>query len=211
MFIIAALHVSQKSPMSQQHRRIIGLTGGIGTGKTTVSNYLAQAYQLPILDADLYAREAVQTNSPVLENIRQRYGGNILLDDGSLNRRALGDIVFNNSAEKSWLEAQIHPYVRQCFQTQLDNIQGNTVVFVIPLLFEAGLTNLVTEIWVVTCPESQQLERICQRDQISAQQAQARIQSQIPLAQKVAAADVVLDNSFTEEGLRNQVDREMGK
>ncbi len=210
MFIIAALHLSQKSPMSQKRRRIIGLTGGIGTGKTTVSNYLAQAYQLPILDADIYAREAVQPNSPVLEKIRQRYGANILLDDGSLNRRALGDIVFNNSQEKSWLEAQIHPYVRQRFQTQLDKIQANTVVFVIPLLFEAGLTNIVTEIWVVTCPESQQLERICQRDKLTTQQAQARIQSQIPLAQKVAAADVVLDNSSTEEGLKVQVDREMG-
>ncbi|HEY9845127.1 MAG TPA: dephospho-CoA kinase, partial [Candidatus Caenarcaniphilales bacterium] len=92
-------------------QRIIGLTGGIATGKTTVANYLASAYQFPILDADTYAREAVQPGSIVLQKIVERYGPAVLLPDGTLNRAHLGNIIFQDSGERVWLETQIHPYV----------------------------------------------------------------------------------------------------
>ena len=195
---------SQFSP-----QRIIGLTGGISTGKTTVSRYLSSAYNLPILDADIYAREAVQPGSQVLKQIAEHYGNTILLADGRLDRKRLGEIVFSNSNERQWLEEQIHPYVRQCLVTQLDALKVQnypTVVLVVPLLFEANLTDLVTEIWVVSCSVSEQLQRLMARDRLPLTQAEARINSQMPLTKKVACADIVLENSSTLEALLQQVD-----
>lgn len=191
-------------------KRIIGLTGGIGTGKTTVSNYFADTYQLPILDADIYAREAVQPGSPILNRIITRYGSDVQLPDGTLNRKRLGEIVFPNPGERQWLEQQIHPYVRDRIKSQLNTSESPTVVLVIPLLFEANMTDLVTEIWVVSCPQEQQIQRIRERDRLSVEQAQSRLDSQLPLAEKVARADVVLDNSYTRDSLLQQVDRALG-
>jgi len=195
-------------------KRIIGLTGGIGTGKTTVANYLANHHQLPILDADIYAREAVQEGSPILNKIFERYGVAVKLPDGTLNRKQLGEIIFNNPVEKQWLEQQIHPYVRDRFQSELNTLVAPTVVLVIPLLFEAQMTDLVTEIWVVSCSAELQLKRIMERDReafpkenrLSPEQAKARINSQFSLPEKVARADVVLDNISTLEALLKQVD-----
>jgi dephospho-CoA kinase len=128
------------------------------------------------------------------------------LPDGTLNRKRLGEIVFSNPDERKWLEQQIHPYVRDRFQSELDTLVAPTVVLVVPLLFEAGLTDLVTEIWVVSCSPEQQLRRIIERDNLSLEQAQARLNSQLPIQEKVTRADVVLDNSSTPEALLKQVD-----
>lgn len=187
-------------------KRLIGLTGGIATGKSTVANYLATKYQLPVLDADVYARNAVDKDSPILSAIAQRYTTAILLPDGSLNRQKLGEIIFNNAAERQWIEQQIHPYVRRCFADKIKALQNQTIVLAIPLLFEVGLTNLVTEIWVVYCTRQQQLQRLMQRNQLTLEQAQARINSQMPIEQKCDRANVVLDNSITIEALLKQVD-----
>src|SRR4028119_238274 len=187
-------------------KRIIGLTGGIGTGKTTVSNYLASRHQLPVLDADIYAREAVQLGSPILSEIIKRYGSSVQLPDGTLNRKRLGEIVFSNPSERLWLEQQIHPYVRDRLLAELDPLTVPTVVLVVPLLFEAGMTDLVTEIWVVYCSYQQQLERLMQRNGLSLEQAEARINSQMPIQEKCDRADVILDNSSTPEALLKQVD-----
>jgi dephospho-CoA kinase len=187
-------------------KRIIGLTGGIGTGKTTVSNYLRQRYQLPVLDADIYARDAVQLGSAILSKIFERYGVSVQLPDGTLNRKGLGEIIFNNPDERKWVEQQIHPYVRDRFQSELDTLVAPIIVLVVPLLFEAGMTDLVTEIWVVSCSPQQQLKRLMERDCLSLEQAQARLNNQLPLHEKVARANVVLDNSSTLEVLLKQVD-----
>ncbi|HEY9692047.1 MAG TPA: dephospho-CoA kinase [Oculatellaceae cyanobacterium] len=188
-------------------KRIIGLTGGIGTGKSTVSNYLTERH-LPVFDADIYARVAVQPGSAILSQIAARYGGSILLPDGSLNRQRLGEIVFNNPDERSWLEQQIHPYVRQRLENDLNSISqpDATVVMVIPLLFEARMTDLVNEIWVVYCSPTQQLERLIERDRLNLAQAEARINSQMPLQEKCDRADVVLYNTSTLPALLKQVD-----
>lgn len=193
-------------PNSELCRRIIGLTGGIGTGKSTVSHYLAMSYQLPILDADIYAREAVQKSSPILNAITHRYNSNILLPDGTLNRKKLGEIVFNNIHERRWLEQQIHPSVRDRLSEEINNLTQQTAVLVVPLLFEAQMTDLVTEIWVVYCSRQQQLERLMQRDNLTLEQAQARINSQMSIEEKCDRADVVLDNSSTLNALLKQVD-----
>ena len=188
-------------------KRLIGLTGGIGTGKSTVSQYLAQQYQLPILDADIYAREAVAPGSPILERIFERYGDRVKQADLSLDRSSLGQIIFGNEDEKQWLESQIHPYVRDRFAQELKRTANNTIVLDIPLLFEAKLTDTVTEIWVVSCDRSLQIARLQQRNGLTVAQAQARIESQLPLQQKEAAADLVLHNNGSLADLFTQVDR----
>ncbi|MBW4623606.1 MAG: dephospho-CoA kinase [Cyanosarcina radialis HA8281-LM2] len=192
--------------MSDRPLRVIGLTGGIATGKSTVSNYLANEYHLPIFDADIYAREAVEPGSAVLERIVDRYGPEILLADGTLNRRHLGEVVFNNSHERQWLEQQIHPYVRDRLESALNCPTAPVVALAIPLLFEAQMTDLVTEIWVVYCSPDRQLERLIARDRLSLEQARSRIDSQMPITDKCERADVVLDNSSTPEALWQQVD-----
>uniref|UniRef100_B8HTM8 Dephospho-CoA kinase n=1 Tax=Cyanothece sp. (strain PCC 7425 / ATCC 29141) TaxID=395961 RepID=B8HTM8_CYAP4 len=194
--------------MAAAGQRIIGLTGGIATGKSTVANYLKTTYGVPLLDADLYARQVVEPGSLVWQAIVQRYGRQIALADGQLDRVRLGEIIFSQPAERLWLEAQIHPQVRDRLQQDSQALSAEpALVMVIPLLFEARMTDLVTEIWVVTCPATQQLERLIARNALTPLQAQARINSQMPLEQKVAAADIVLNNSSTPAALFQQVDR----
>jgi len=195
-----------------QSRRVIGLTGGIGMGKTTVSDYLAKVHHLPVLDADIFARAAVEPGSPILTEISERYGSGIILPDGGLNRQRLGEIIFSSASERLWLEQQIHPYVRdrlvQAMQTPpLGDIHRYPiVVMVIPLLFEARMTDLVTETWVVRCTPEQQMERLVQRDRLSQEQAQTRIASQMAIQKKIIHADVVLDNASTLEHLLQEVE-----
>ncbi len=189
-------------------QRVIGLTGGIATGKTTVSRYLAARYGLPVLDADVYARQAVAPGSAILHAIADRYGTSVLQADGTLHRQRLGAIIFNDAHEKTWVEQQIHPFVRQCFAQAMGELSvAPIVVQAIPLLFEADLTAQVTEIWVVTCPPAVELARLMARDGFTHAAAIARIQHQWPLAMKVERADVVLDNSSTLEQLYKQVDQ----
>lgn len=189
-------------------QRIIGLTGGIATGKSTVSRYLEEVHQIPVLDADIYARQAVAVSSPVLGAIAARYGEEMLNPDGSLNRGRLGEVVFHEAQEKAWLEQQIHPVVRQYFQIAMADLAAVPIVVqAIPLLFEAGLTDQVTEIWVVACTPDQQRQRLMDRNGLTLEQAEARITSQMPLAEKIALADVVLDNSGDVDTLFRQVDQ----
>jgi dephospho-CoA kinase len=187
--------------------RLIGITGGIGTGKSTVTNYLQRRYHLPIWDADIYARSAVTVGSPILQAISHKYGIDILQPDGALDRQRLGEIIFSDLNERQWLEAQIHPYVRTCFETEISHLAPDaTAVLAIPLLFEAKMTDLVTEIWVVSCDRATQLNRIMARDRSRETDAQMRIESQISLANKIALADVNLDNSTNIADLERQID-----
>jgi dephospho-CoA kinase len=203
----------RNSQLSATSQRIVGLTGGVGMGKTTVSNYLASVFHFPVLDADIYAREAVQPGSQVLNQIVERYGSRILLPNGSLDRVRLGEIVFNNSAERLWLEQQIHPYVRDRFEAELSRLSHldcPIIVVVAPLLFEARMTDLVTEIWVVYCPISQQIERLIHRqaesgEYLDLEQIHARINSQMAIEKKIDQADLVLDNSTNVEALLEQI------
>jgi dephospho-CoA kinase len=193
--------------MSDKSLRSIGLTGGIATGKTTVTNYLSDRYHIPILDADIYAREAVKPNSPILAEIFARYGSNLQLPDGTLDRQRLGEIIFNDLEEKQWLESKIHPYVRDRFRREIEKLEVKIIVLAIPLLFEAKLTHLASEIWVVYCSPQEQIRRLMERNNLTQAQAIARIQNQLPIDKKVALADVVLDNSSDLEQLFQQCDR----
>jgi len=189
----------------------IGITGGIATGKTTVSHYLNRHYQIPVLDADLYAREAVQLGSVIWRAIADHFGPGILQLDGQVNRKQLGELVFNNPQERCWLEHQIHPYVGDRLKQEVARLPpGMIVVLAIPLLFEAQLTDLVQEIWVVFCTPEQQLARLMDRNHLKQDQALARINSQMSLAAKCDRADVVLDNTGTLATLYQQIDQVLG-
>ncbi|XLQ11526.1 MAG: dephospho-CoA kinase [cyanobacterium endosymbiont of Epithemia adnata isolate EadnSB Bon19] len=192
--------------MSTKSQIIIGLTGGIATGKTTVSNYINKIYKIPILDADIYAREAVQVNSFTLQEIFIRYGKLIQLPDGQLNRQILGDIIFNNLEERQWLESKIHPFIINKFEKEISLLKSSIIILSIPLLFEAQLTSLVTEIWVVHCSHEKQIKRLIKNNQMTKNQAIQRIESQMSLEEKIALANVVLDNSLTPDILYKQID-----
>ncbi len=188
--------------------RLIGITGGIGTGKSTVTQYLQTRSNLPIWDADIYARMAVSVGSPILQAIGQRYPPDIFRSDGTLDRHSLGAIIFSKPLERQWLESQIHPYVRTCFETEIDRLAPDaTAVLAIPLLFEAKMTDLVTEIWVVSCDRQTQLHRIMARDRLDYAAAALRIESQMSLQDKIALADIHLDNSTNITDLAAQIDR----
>ena len=187
-------------------QRRIGLTGGIATGKSTASQLLEQRHGLPLLDADVFARQALEPESPGSEAVLQRYGEQVAAKSGVIDRRALGTLVFNDPAERHWLEQLVHPLVRQRFDTELARLAAiPTMVLVIPLLFEAGLTDLCTETWLVDCDESQQLQRLMQRDRLSVDAAQARTAAQWPLARKRTLADVVISNRSDNECLAQQL------
>jgi dephospho-CoA kinase len=192
--------------MSTKSQIIIGLTGGIATGKTTVSNYINKIYKIPVLDADIYAREAVQANSSTLQEIFIRYGQLIQLPDGQLNRQILGDIIFNNLEERQWLESKIHPFIINKFEKEISLLKSSIMILSIPLLFEAQLTSLVTEIWVVHCSYKKQIKRLIKNNKMTKNQAIQRIESQMSLEEKIALANVVLDNSFTPDILYQQID-----
>lgn len=187
--------------------RIIGLTGGIATGKSTVAQILEQ-HGIPVADADQLARDALAPGSPIRERVLQRYGASIQTQAGDLDRRRLGQIVFADPRERLWLEEQIHPFVKTQLRyfLQEETSKGSpTVCLMIPLLFEASMEDWVNEIWVVTCTPEQQRQRLRQRDPLTTNQIEARIASQWPLAEKVRRAHVVLDNSGSLSELQRQV------
>ncbi|MCS7226196.1 MAG: dephospho-CoA kinase [Gloeomargarita sp. SKYB31] len=184
---------------------IIGLTGGIASGKSTVAAYLQQHYGIPVYDADIYARLALAPGTPAWQAVVQRYGSQVLLTDGHINRRWLGERIFEEPAERQWLESWIHPWVRQCY-AQIPPATG-PVVYSIPLLFEAHMTDLVQQVWVVWCTTKQQYQRLISRNQLTEAQAHARITAQLPLPLKMLWADRLLDNSRTLTHLYQQIDQ----
>jgi dephospho-CoA kinase len=195
--------------------RVIGLTGGIAMGKTTLSDYLAQVHHLPVLDADRYARDAVVPGSRILQAIAEHFGVSVLQPDGSLDRKTLGHLIFSDPPARHWLEQQIHPFVRQQLLTDRDRAlqtdPQRPVILVIPLLFEAEMTDLVNEIWVVYCPPDQQIQRLMQRESLARHPAEARIASQMDIQKKCDRAHLVLDNSLTIEFLLAQVDQALAR
>ena len=213
-------------PRWSGRQRRIGLTGGIASGKSTVGRLLAER-GLPVLDADVYAREALAPGSAGAQAVLDRYGARVRLGSeateecdnaraearntaiqGVIDRAALGRIVFADAAERQWLEQLVHPLVRERFAAELAQLrQAPAVVLMIPLLFEAGLEELCSTIWLVDCEESQQLQRLMARDQLNEADAQARLAAQWPLARKRALADVVLDNRGAPSLLAAQVEQ----
>ena len=188
-------------------QRRIGLTGGIATGKSSAARLLEQHHGLPVLDADLYARQALEPGQPATEAVLERFGPGVVSSGGVVDRRALGAIVFNNQDERRWLEQLVHPIVRQRFDQELVQLGTKpAVVLMIPLLFESGLEALCSETWLVDCDESQQLQRLMARDQLNEAEAQARMDAQWPLARKRPLADVLISNRGDAAALNAQLE-----
>ncbi|MEY4355244.1 MAG: Dephospho-CoA kinase [Cyanobacteriota bacterium] len=172
-----------------QPQRRIGLTGGIASGKSSAGKLLQEKHGLAVLDADRYARQALAPGTTAHNTVLTRYGLK------ELDRKALGEIVFNNPIERLWLEQLVHPIVQHMMDQEVIRLaEAKAIVLMIPLLFEAGLESLCTEIWLVDCDEKQQLERLIARDNCTNQQALARINAQWPLARKRLLADRVINN-----------------
>ncbi|MED5411351.1 MAG: dephospho-CoA kinase [Pseudomonadota bacterium] len=173
---------------------VIGLTGGIGSGKSTVASIFANL-GIQVINADQLARDVVEHGSPALAAIVERYGENILLEDGSLNRSDLREIVFANVSEREWLEQLTHPLIAQLMKDQLQAVSSPYAILESPLLIETDQKELVDRILVIDIVEDTQLQRTLARDNSAETTIKAIINSQIPREQRLEAADDVVDNS----------------
>ncbi len=182
----------------------VGLTGGIGSGKSTVAQ-LFGALGVPEIDADLVARNLVRPGEPALKAIVDVFGKNVLLDDGELNRSLLKDLVFSDEGFKRQLENIIHPLVYAEMQKQVDKLSAMYTILSIPLLFETNRQNFVDRILVVDCSEDLQLERIKIRDSLSEDAAIKIMKSQVARQYRLSSADDVIENSGEEAALDQQV------
>lgn len=187
--------------------RVVGLTGGIGSGKSEVSRILREL-GAPVIDADALTHQCQERGEDVWRAVWRRYGWGILSQDGELLRRKLGHVIFRDAAEREALNQIVHPAVRQKIRDRLNDLTSlghRVVVLDIPLLLEGDWREGVDEIWVVYSDPDQQLARVMQRDHLGPAEAQRRIAAQIPLADKIRYADHVIDNQGSLSSLREQV------
>ncbi|MEW4219297.1 dephospho-CoA kinase [Rossellomorea marisflavi] len=187
---------------------IIGLTGGIASGKSTVSAFL-QYKGYTIIDADLAARMVVEVGQPAYLAIVEAFGKGILQENGQIDRAGLGAIIFNDQSKRNLLNGIVHPAVRSMMLSHKDEAIENgkqTVIMDIPLLFESDLTWMVDRTIVVTVEEDVQLSRLMKRNELTEEEAASRISSQLPLREKAEKADAVIDNNGSVEDTLKQVE-----
>ena len=191
------MDIPQKSKNKQ---RRIGLTGGIASGKTTITNYIRKHKNIPILDADNLSRELIKPNTYGYKKILD-YFGNKIIDNKSnsereINRKLLRNIIFKHSESKEWIEKLLHPLIKEKMIEECSQYKNNqTIVLVIPLLFEAKFEDICTEIWLVKCTKEIQKKRLIKRDKISEKEAHDSINLQLSFEEKRKFADIILDNS----------------
>ncbi|HDI1018238.1 TPA: dephospho-CoA kinase [Staphylococcus aureus] len=188
--------------------KVIGLTGGIASGKSTVSELLS-VFGFKVVDADKAAREAVKKGSKGLAQVREVFGDEAIDENGEMNRRYMGDLVFNHPEKRLELNAIIHPIVRDIMEEEKQEYlkQGYNVIMDIPLLFENELENTVDEVWVVYTSESIQMDRLMQRNNLSLEDAKARVYSQISIDKKSRMSNHVIDNLGDKLELKQNLER----
>lgn len=185
---------------------IIGLTGGIASGKSTASDYI-RSKGYPVLDADAYAKKATAKDGPAYQGIIDHFGRDLLQDDGEIDRRKLGAIVFNDDGERKVLNQLVHPEVRRMMDADKERLAEAGHVFLdIPLLFENGLDRQCDITLTVYVDQETQIERLMERNGFSHSEALSRINSQMPLSDKRDRSDEVLDNSGSKEELYAQIE-----
>lgn len=181
--------------------KIIGLTGGIACGKSTVSAYLKQK-GVYIIDGDEIAKELSVPEKSIWKAYVEHFGNKILNPDNTLNRRLIGQIVFTNESEKAWMNSTMHPLIKQAIIEKIEKYKQNkvkVVVLDIPLLYEANWDKFADEVWVVKIDEQLQIKRIQNRDNLTKEEAISRIKAQMPVIEKAKRADIVIDSSNTPE------------
>ena len=188
--------------------KVIGLTGGIATGKSTVSELLS-AHGFKIVDADIAARQAVAKGSHGLEQVREAFGDDAITEEGEMDRAYVGDIVFKQPEKRVELNNIIHPIVREIMDKKKAEYvaEGHNVIMDIPLLFENELQDTVDEVWLVYTSQSIQIDRLMERNDLSADDAKARIYSQISIDKKRRMADHVIDNRDSKLELKQNLER----
>lgn len=187
---------------------LVGLTGGIGSGKTTVASLL-ETRGAVVFDADLLARDAIAPGTPGHERVLERFGPNVLAPGGGIDRDALAALVFADPAARRDLEAIVHPEVRRLFAESVEAYEGTdaVVVFSAPLLVETGMHTAFEVLVVVSAPTDTQVDRLLRDRGMSESAIRQRIDAQLPLEEKAAVADILIDNEGTLEELEGQVDR----
>ena len=187
---------------------LVGLTGGIGSGKSTVARMLEERGAV-VFDADVLARRAVETASPGYQAVVKRFGANVLAPGGELDREALASIVFADPAARRDLEAIVHPEVRRMFAEETEELRDSerVVVFSAPLLVETGMHTAFEVLVVVSTTVDTQVERLMRERGMSEDAVRVRIAVQAPLEDKAAVADVLIDNEGSLEELEAQVER----
>lgn len=186
----------------------IGLTGGIASGKSTVSKMISEL-GFPIIDADLISREVVEPGEPAYRKIVEVFGADILYDDGALNRNKLGSLIFSDKIKRDRLNQIVHPQVRQRMLERTEHFrqEGETAVILdIPLLIESQLLHFVDKVLLVDVQESIQLKRLMERNNLTVEEAQQRIDSQMPLIKKHPYADAIIDNNGSLKWTRTQLE-----
>ena len=194
------------------NQRRIGITGGIASGKTLIGNFLFQEKKWPILDADVYAHEALRPDSQISKKIFLKYGDQVVQKSKNsypiINRKALADIIFQNHIEKKWLEEIVHPFVKKRIIEELEKYKSNSViVLIIPLLFEKKYTSICSEILYIDCSRFKQIERLKARDKLSIEKANQRIDSQWENSYKKQFADFVINNSNDDQLWKEQLNK----
>ncbi|MGL6572745.1 dephospho-CoA kinase [Aeromonas hydrophila] len=184
---------------------VVAITGGIGSGKTTVANQFAEL-GIEVVDADVIAREVVEPGTPALAAIAAHFGSEVITPAGQLDRRRLRERVFTDPQAKGWLNALLHPLIRTEMQRQCAAARSPYCLLVVPLLVENRLTALANRVLVIDVDEATQIERTCRRDGVSREQAQAILAAQASRAERLAAADDVLDNqNGTPEAIKSRI------
>lgn len=186
---------------------IIGLTGGIGSGKSAAARRFAEAHNIHVVDADVKSRVVVEPGRPALQHIVDRFGDDLLLEDGSLNRATLRERVFQEPAERQWLEQLLHPLIGEEIMTDLAAATSSYALLVSPLLVESGQQKMIQRLLVVDIPEALQISRTVSRDQVSEQQVQAIMQAQAQREERLRHADDVINNDGDLASLYQQVDK----
>ena len=189
--------------------KIVGLTGGISSGKSTVSSYFKQL-EIPVIDADEVARKVVEPNSQGAREIRKAFGSDVFEEDGSLNRQKLGALIFSNAENRQKLDELLQPLIKIMILDEIEEYRQkgeNMIVLDLPLLFEKQYEELCEEIIVVYIPRKLQLERLMKRNQYTKQEALSRIDSQLSIEEKRKRATVLLDNQGTIQQLYQQVEQ----
>lgn len=188
---------------------IIGLTGSIASGKSTISAMLKEK-GFPIIDADLVARQVVEPGTANLQEIERVFGPVVMNEDGTLNRDSLGQLIFHDPAKRKQLNDLMHPAIRSEMLRMRDELfeQGQkTIIMDIPLLFESRLQHFVNKILVVSVTEEMQLHRLMNRNSLSKEEAETRIQSQLPISEKEKGADAVIYNDGSIDQSKVQLER----
>jgi len=184
---------------------IIGLTGGIASGKTTVADLFQEHFNIEIVDADIVAREVVALGSDGLRQITEHFGEAILLEDGTLNRAKLREQIFSNPEDKTWLNALLHPMIRNKIEEGLTNIRSPYGLLVAPLLIENQMQGMADRVLIVDVPKEVQIERTMNRDNVSEEQVKAILKSQASREQRLAVADDVIKNHTKNQDLLPQI------